>query len=431
MKRLKLYVSLVIIVAAGFLCHRIISNSIIRQGYNNDYAELNNVKYGLFCVDEWKRQINAILADEINKIDLSNTSMKHLRREIETLLNALIDSIDKKMRDENSGPVGWVKQNLMSIFVSLKHIKKGVPDYANAIILELTKSNSTLRVRSMLKGQLEKYFNETFNTLDMSKINSILLRTNSEDIETARIKLDKLIFIMQGVILRDSLILITLSIALFALFGFNRKALQPYQHIFLVADLLLLLIVGVSTPMINLEAKIEYLGLTLMGHNVHFANQILYFQSKSIFNVFEIMIRHKDIAMKLVGMLVITFSVIFPVLKLMSSVVYYFNFRGAKENPVINFFVLKSGKWSMADVMVVAIFMSYIGFNGIVDSQLSQLYVTGEELTILTTNGTALQPGYLLFLAYTLLALFLSGFLQRRPHPHASHRGPQHPPGVS
>ena len=39
---------------------------------------------------------------------------------------------------------------------------------------------------------------------------------------------------------------------------------------------------------------------------------------------------------------------------------------------MVRFFVLKSGKWSMADVMVVAIFMAYIGFNGIITSQFGQ-----------------------------------------------------------
>ena len=32
-----------------------------------------------------------------------------------------------------------------------------------------------------------------------------------------------------------------------------------------------------------------------------------------------------------------------------------------KKNKLIQFFAFKSGKWSMADVMVVAIFMAYIG----------------------------------------------------------------------
>ena len=82
---------------------------------------------------------------------------------------------------------------------------------------------------------------------------------------------------------------------------------------------------------------------------------------------------------------------------------------------MIRFLVLKSGKWSMADVMVIAIFMAYIGFNGIITSQFGQLSTASQELVILTTNGTSLQPGYYLFLAYTLLALFLSGFLTRKP----------------
>jgi hypothetical protein len=167
--------------------------------------------------------------------------------------------------------------------------------------------------------------------------------------------------------------------------------------------------------MIDMEAKITQMSFVLMGHAVHFENQILYFQSKSVLDVFWILITDKYIQMKLVGVLVITFSIFFPVLKILSSMLYYYNFRRAREHPFIKFFVLKSGKWSMADVMVVAIFMAYIGFNGIITSQLGELSSAGQEVVILATNGTALQPGYYLFLTYTLLALFLSGYLTRTP----------------
>jgi hypothetical protein len=168
--------------------------------------------------------------------------------------------------------------------------------------------------------------------------------------------------------------------------------------------------------MIDLEAKISQMSFVLMGHPIHFENQVLYFQSKSILDVFWIMIIHQDIQMKFVGVLLITFSIFFPLLKIVSSLGYYYNYHRARENPVIKFFILKSGKWSMADVMVVAIFMTYIGFNGIITNQLGQLSSAAQDLEILTTNGTSLQPGYYLFLTYTLLALFLSGFLTRKPH---------------
>jgi predicted Co/Zn/Cd cation transporter (cation efflux family) len=177
----------------------------------------------------------------------------------------------------------------------------------------------------------------------------------------------------------------------------------------------MLLISGVTTPMIDLEAKIDRMSFVLMGHPLHFENQVLYFQTKSILDVFWIMITHQDIQMKFVGVLLITFSIVFPLLKIVSSLGYYYNYRRARENPVVEFFVLKSGKWSMADVMVVAIFMAYIGFNGIITNQFDQLSPSGKDLELLTTNATSLQPGYYLFVTYTLLALFFSGFLSRKP----------------
>ena len=98
-KLLNLILSLIIIIASVVLCHQIISNSISNQKNKSDYAELNHVKYGLFSVEEWKRQINVIIAEEINKLYLSRTNERELRKHIEVLLNALIDKVDKKIRE--------------------------------------------------------------------------------------------------------------------------------------------------------------------------------------------------------------------------------------------------------------------------------------------------------------------------------------------
>jgi len=415
-KLFNLILSVIIIIASIMLCHQVISNGISNQKNKNDYAELNHVKYGLFSVDEWKRQINVILAEEINKLALSRTDEREFRKHIEVLLNALIDKVAKKIREGNKGSAeGWVAQAFIDIFVSLEDIKKGIPEYADAIIHEMTKSKTKGQIKTMLNKQLEQYFSETFAAQDTSQLSRILLRTDSKDIESARIKLNKAISVKHDLIVKEAVLLIILSVILFALFGFSKQPLTSSQYIVLVLSLLILLIAGVTTPMIDMEAKISRMSFVLMGHPIHFENQVLYFQSKSILDVFWIMITHKDIQMKFVGVLLITFSIVFPLLKIISSLGYYYNYHRAKENPVIRFFVLKSGKWSMADVMVVAIFMAYIGFNGVISSQFGQLRAAAQEVELLTTNGTSLQPGYYLFLTYTLLALFLSGFLSRKP----------------
>lgn len=67
----------------------------------------------------------------------------------------------------------------------------------------------------------------------------------------------------------------------------------------------------------------------------------------------------------------------------------------------------------MTDVLIVAIFMAYIGFNGIITSQLSKLALQSEEVMVLATNGTSLQPGFYTFMTYAVLALFLTGFLTK------------------
>jgi len=389
---------------------------ISNQKNKNDYAELNSVRYGLFSVEEWKRQLAGILTEEINKLYLSKTTERELRKHIEVLLNKLIDEIFNKIREGNLGSAeGWAKQTFINIFISLKDIKKGIPEYADAIIHEMTKSETRGQIKTILNKQLEQYVNQTFDTQDTSQLSRILLSTDSKDIESARIKLNKAISLKHDLISKEAILLIILSVILCSLSGFSRQPLAPSRYILLVLSLIMLLIAGVTTPMIDLEAKISQMSFVLMGHPIHFENQVLYFQSKSILDLFWIMITHKDLQMKFVGVLLITFSIFFPLLKIVSSLGYYYNYHRARENPVIKFFVLKSGKWSMTDVMVVAIFMAYIGFNGIITSQLGQLSSASQEVVILTTNGPSLQPGYYLFLTYTLLALFLSGFLTRKP----------------
>ena len=81
---------------------------------------------------------------------------------------------------------------------------------------------------------------------------------------------------------------------------------------------------------------------------------------------------------------------------------------------MVRFFAFKSGKWSMADVMVVSIFMAYIGFNGMIASQL-ELITRGAAsagVDVLTTNGTALQPGFFMFLAFCVFSLIVSTMLE-------------------
>jgi hypothetical protein len=66
----------------------------------------------------------------------------------------------------------------------------------------------------------------------------------------------------------------------------------------------------------------------------------------------------------------------------------------------------------MADVIVIAVLMTYIGLNGLLDSQLAELNIKSNTLTLITTNNTALQPGYIIFISFVLYGLILSTILK-------------------
>src|SRR3989337_4221226 len=66
----------------------------------------------------------------------------------------------------------------------------------------------------------------------------------------------------------------------------------------------------------------------------------------------------------------------------------------------------------MADVMVIAIFMAFIGFSGILRDQLKVIEVDSNNLDLLTTNASTLQIGFYTFLSFAVLGLLLSHKLQ-------------------
>jgi Paraquat-inducible protein A len=163
--------------------------------------------------------------------------------------------------------------------------------------------------------------------------------------------------------------------------------------------------------MIEIDARISNISFSILDESVSFQDQVLFFKSKSIVEVVKLMLNPNKIDLLLVGILVLLFSVVFPFSKLISSAIYLY-FPKSHSNTIIQFLVFKTGKWSMADVMVVAIFMSYIGFSGIISEQLKQIEHLAHNVDILTTNQSKLLIGFYAFTTFVILSLLTSHKIQ-------------------
>jgi hypothetical protein len=189
------------------------------------------------------------------------------------------------------------------------------------------------------------------------------------------------------------------------------KKLNRVEFFLLTGISFLFLVTGLTLPMIEIDARVSEIKISLLGEYINFQDQVLYYKSKSILEVIRLMITQSGFDLLMVGFLVFVFSVLFPLSKLASSLLLVSKPR-LKTNKLIYFLVYKTGKWSMADVMVVAIFMAYIGFSGILTEQLHQIENLSSKIDVFTTNKSSLQTGFFAFTSFAVLSLLTTSKLQ-------------------
>jgi hypothetical protein len=111
--------------------------------------------------------------------------------------------------------------------------------------------------------------------------------------------------------------------------------------------------------------------------------------------------------------LVILFSVVFPTLKMLALVAGLFRPALLRTNRVMKVLAFELSKWSMADVMVLAIFMSFVAFNGVVEGAFEGLRnVPDIQQVLIPTNASKILPGYYLFIGFCISSIILSRKLQ-------------------
>ena len=118
----------------------------------------------------------------------------------------------------------------------------------------------------------------------------------------------------------------------------------------------------------------------------------------------------------IVGLTILIFCILFPLSKLFSTGVYMVEKKRWAKNKIVHFFAFESGKWNMADVLVLAILMTYVGFNGIVNSTLTDLNINNETISSVTTNNTSIQPGFIIFTGFVIYSFTLSLILKNISH---------------
>ncbi len=385
-----------ILIATLILTKQLIVLAKHKQELRTDLAEINHVSYGLLNEKEWTNQISSILAGEI----VSYISNPENRGEILTNLSAVL----YRIFDE-------VEQLTNESYPDF--LRDSIPAFASRVLDELNRPASKLILRGYVIDKLGNISLAPGTLEHLGTLHQLLLKYDSDSKNEGRkviqLQLDK----KQGAINGRVIFILVLTLAIFLLNVLSATRPDPIQSALIIASLFLLLLGGIGTPMIELEAKIDLLQFHMLGRDILFKDNIVFFQSKSITDMVEILMKEGSVEMIFVGTLIFLFSIIFPSAKLISSFIFSLNHSRLKNNKIIEFFVLKSGKWSMADVIVVAIFMAYVAFDGSLNILPEHPVRTSELVEVFTTKGTRLLGGFYLFLFFCLFSLAFSELLSR------------------
>jgi len=376
---------------------------------SRDLAELRHVRYGLFNVELWQMQISESLSRRIDELVSDEMTSEQFRQPVEDMLYQLIDEMDENIRRRNMTTWGGIfKQIFMDIFIDLQDMKDDVPEYADVVLKELQKPQTQQNIKEVLWQELDRLLEAPDYSAQNILLTNILERHACPDRETCINALTQKQSRLRETVRLRTLLTAGSALLVFLLLLVKNPRMHPYLITSSVLTALVLLFCGVSMPMIDLELIITRLEFTLLGEPIRFSDQLLFYRSKSIWDLVVLMMSEADILLVFTGFLILLFSVLFPLSKMAAALILVFGQNRLRENRVLNFLVFRSGKWSMADVTVVAIFMAYIGFDSIVNSQMQHLTRARSALNLLSFNGTSLQYGFYLFLMFTIFSLIFS-----------------------
>ena len=410
----RLSAALILLLPAIWFSWKTVDGLSARRLIRTDLAEITNARYGILSADQWRDLIGPMLNAQVDKLDLKGQS-KSLRPMVERSLYALLDNIKTQMTSPNpnaaSKPGGV---NPMFVNMIIASLRPHVPEYTDVVMAELAKPQTQKSFRDSIRDVVANAVANTFGNTDMTTYNAILTHYGCSSGAACEETLGKKIVEADAQLNRYYLTVLASAALGFILLMAGRPTLSRGAVVVLMLFCLAMLAGGVLSPMLEVEVRVTKIDATLLGTPIEFRDQSLYYRSKTVFEVFQTLIHMGRPEMTVVGVLVILFSVVFPTLKMLALGACLFRPALLRTNRFVKLLAFGLSKWSMADVMVLAIFMSFVAFNGVIGSALESLRaVPNVQQVLIPTNASKILPGYYLFIGFCVASIFLSQKLER------------------
>ncbi len=389
-----------------------------QEQIKRDQSTVNSITFGLFSIDQWSNKVGGVINDQVSDFSVTPAQKKAMQVQVEQQLNGLVKKALADINKPQKSLVGRIKKIAVNKLVDEDQIYAQVPSFAKTIVTKVTSPASTARIKNIVTGKVNELQAQTYDSTDdaaaavtayMFHKYNVADSTNFSKTVTTRLATIKALsytyvyWMLCGVL------------AALALWLLMRRWGHLHTTFFFMSLLiaLVLLTVGISSSIINVDARLQTFSLTVAGQDISFSNQSLFFQSKSIIEIIQTLVAQPKADAVMVGILILLFVIITPMVRIIAKGIHILGNKALAENKAILYLAFDSAKWDMADVMVVGILMTYIGLNGILRNELKEIEFHTNSLNSTSANYTTLEPGYIIFVGYVVFSIVLAAILNR------------------
>src|SRR3569833_1752177 len=409
----RLLAALLLLVPSVFFTWRTWNDLGARRDLRTNLAEISHARYGLFDAGQWVAQILPIINLLFVVFDLTSGNQASLRPMAERALYRLLDQVKEQMAPKLGSGGGFAAQAMGAMVKSMiDGLRPKVPEFANTVLKELGSKDNKEAIKKYIAGMIADGAKNTFSPVDRTEYSRILTQYGCADGAACHGVIGAHIEDANRRISREYMAALGSAAIALILLLWQRKRLSRVGVALAILICLTLLAGGVLSPMLEVDARISRIDMTFFGQPLTFGDQVLYYQSKTVLEVYHTLIDIGQPEMYLVAVLLLTFSVIITAQKKVTLDACLIWPDWLTRSRIAHFFALESSKWSMADVMAIAIFMSFVAFNGVISGALGGLKRPGSQIVI-PTDSSQVLAGFYLFIGFVLSSLFLSRKLER------------------
>jgi len=385
-----------------------------------ELAELRSVRHGILNPERWKAPLAAALAREIGQLSSDDKTRARVRDSVrQALLKATEENGERLIERlrETTPPAIWryagIEAALVRALASMTQstaLKASADRLTDEALAALERPANLAAIEALVLERLNEALAAHADPATRERDRERVQRYGNGDRALAD---SALLSQIRGLESTRNGLLGGLALLLPALVLASRsKNSSSAPESDRRADIALLALTAFSLlafalllPMIEVEARLAEVRIQLSGQWLEFRNQVLFYEGKSVLALARGLAARGDPGSIMIGLMILSFCAVLPLAKLAAIALIHRRPIERRRN-LLRWLAEDSGKWTMADVFVVAILMAFIGFNGLTDHQLARvgLLAPGTD----TENATRLGTGLYLLVGYCLIAIVLS-----------------------